>query len=223
MAVLRLGRYRRQITAHLAQPIHPYRPLRALLLLAALYHDCAKPLTRQVEPDGQTRFFGHDEQGAALVAQRAQASHLSNDEVLRLASIVRHHMRPLLLAQGQEAPTRRAIYRFFRDAGDAGIDICLLSLADTLGTYSPGLPEAVWIRHLEIVRTLLEARWEQTETQISPPALLDGHDLMATFHLAPGRLVGQLLEQIREAQAAGEVQSREEALAFARARLEKQN
>ena len=54
-----------------------------------------------------------------------------------METIVRNHMRPLLLGQGGGLPSRRSIYRFFRATGLAGVDVCFLSLADFLATYGP--------------------------------------------------------------------------------------
>jgi hypothetical protein len=130
--------------------------------------------------------------------------------------IVRHHMRPLFLANTGRPPTRRAIYRFFRDTGPAGVDVCLLSLADVLATYGPTLPQDHWENHIEVVRTLLSAWWEQPAESVSPPALVTGHNLIAELGLSPGPLVGELLEAIREAQAAGQVHDRAGAIAYAR-------
>ncbi len=55
---------------------------------------------------------------------------------------------------------------------------------------------------------------------MAPTSLVDGNDLIREFSLQPGPKLGKLLEAIREAQAAGEVSTREEALALARKRLE---
>jgi putative nucleotidyltransferase with HDIG domain len=219
---LRLGRYRQQLKNHLGDGLHPDRSLRALLLLAALYHDVAKPATRQVDQAGRIRFLEHDQLGAQLAHQRGTSLHLSNAETERLTTIVRQHMRPLLLTQSGEAPTRRAIYRFFRATGPAGVDICLLSLADSLATYGAGLPQEIWTQQLDVTRALLEAWWEQAEESVAPPALLNGHDLIQAFNLSPGPEIGQILEQIREAQASGEIKERAEALAYARLWLGKQ-
>lgn len=219
LASVRLGRYRPQIASHFAQALTPERSLRALLLLAALYHDAGKPATARPDGTGRIRFFEHEPAGARLAGERGERLHLSSAEIERLRQVVQHHMRPLLLAQGDEPPTRRAIYRFFRDAGPAGVDVVLLSLADVLATYGPGLPQPAWIRQLDVARALLEAWWEQTETQVAPPALLTGHDLMQALGLPPGPQVGRLLEEIREAQAAGEITDRPQAIAYARARL----
>ncbi|NMC78002.1 MAG: polynucleotide adenylyltransferase, partial [Chloroflexi bacterium] len=42
--------------------------------------------------------------------------------------------------------------------------------------------------------------------------LLTGDDLMRQFALAPGPLIGELLQRVREAQACGEVATPDEAL-----------
>jgi hypothetical protein len=47
-----------------------------------------------------------------------------------------------------------------------------------------------------------------------PLKLVNGHDLIERFGLGPGPKIGEVLEAVREAQAAGEVTSREEALAY---------
>ena len=55
LLVLKLGRYRAQLAEHLSQKLNTDRPLRALLFLAALYHDVEKPSTRTVEESGRQR------------------------------------------------------------------------------------------------------------------------------------------------------------------------
>jgi putative nucleotidyltransferase with HDIG domain len=216
---LRLGRFRQQLDRHLSTAINPDRSIRSLLLMAALYHDVGKAKTYSVDEEGRIRFLEHELVGAQMVSQRARRLHLNNDECERLKIIVRNHMRPLLLAQLEDQPSRRAIYRFFRATGEAGVDICYLSLADALGTYGSSVPEEKWIRQLEVIRLLLESWWERPDEEINPPALLGGRDLMRELGIPPGRQVGQLLEAIREAQAAGELENREQALDFGRAWL----
>ena len=166
---LRLGRYRLQAHEHYAAALNPHRSLRGLVTLAALYHDAAKPLTGAVDGSGELHFYEHHEQGARLLHTRLTALRLSNAEIERAETIVRHHMRPLLLGQGGALPTRRAIYRFYRDTGPAGVDICFLSLADFLATYGPSVHQDAWLHHLDVVRMLLEAWWESQAEVVSPP------------------------------------------------------
>ena len=214
LAVLQLGRFRQQVSAHLETPFTPDRSLRPLLFLGALYHDVAKPATRQLDNHGRVRFYQHDQLGAELARKCGRALRLSGEEIIRLETMVRGHMRPLLLAQAADQPSARAIYRYFRDLGATGIDICLLSLADTLATYGSALPQKTWGRQLDVVRCLFEAYWEKPLESVSPASLLDGNDLMQKFSLPPGRRIGQLLASLREAQAVGEVTSVEEAYSF---------
>jgi putative nucleotidyltransferase with HDIG domain len=217
---MRLGRYRELLEKHLSVRLNQDRPLRPLLFLAALYHDAGKPQTRSVDDDGRIRFFRHEEVGAKQISRRSGALQLSNAEMDRVKTIVRHHMRPLLLAQtGDLPPSRRAIYRFFRDTGPAGIDICLLSLADVLSTYGLTLPQEVWARHLDVIRSLFEAWWERPAELVSPPSLVNGHDLIAELRISPGPLLGKMLEDIREAQATGQVQNHRQALSLAKSLL----
>ena len=58
------------------------------------------------------------------------------------------------------------------------------------------------------------ARHYEEESLSAPARLIDGHDVMKTFGLSPGPRVGELLEALREAQAAGEVTNRQEALHY---------
>jgi putative nucleotidyltransferase with HDIG domain len=225
MLSLRLGRYRERFAAHFARTLAPNRSLRALLFFAALYHDVSKPATRSVDESGRVRFFGHDRTGAEVAAQRAHAFRLSNDEIRRIKVIVSNHMRfhfhSSRLEDEQKLPSRRSIYRFFRDAGDAGADLILLGLADLRGTRGPTLSQETWSSALDVARVLLEHYWEKPEEAVTPPQLVDGSELMTTLGIGPGPTVGEALRAIREAQAAGEITSREQALDFARAWLRK--
>jgi len=54
---------------------------------------------------------------------------------------------------------------------------------------------------------------------VTPPKLVDGHDLINIFDMSPGPKIGQILEAAREAQASGELTTRQEALAYIRKHL----
>ena len=217
---LRLGRYREQFAAHFNQTLNTDRSLRALLFFAALYHDVSKPTTRSAEETGRIQFFGHDESGAKVAVERAHALNLSNDEIERLKIIIENHMRFHFFTSRMEGekkePSRKAIYRFFRDAGEGGVDLVLLGLADLRGTRAHTLTQENWTAALDVARCLLENYWEKPQETVAPPRLINGLDVMNEYQLEAGPLIGQLLEAIREAQATGKVSTREEALAFGR-------
>lgn len=225
LLVLRLGRYRKQISAHLGPTLNTDRSARALLFFAALYHDVNKPQTQSTEENGRIRFLGHDEQGALTAVRRGMALHLSNDELDRLKLLIRHHMRfhfhANRKAENGADPTRRAIYRFFRETGEAGVSLILLALADVRATYDHTLTQERWAANLDVARALLEACYEKAEEIVRPPQILNGDDLINELKMKPGPEIGKLLEAVRETQAAGKLATREQALAFARGWLAK--
>jgi poly(A) polymerase len=216
LAMMHLGRFRHWLAQHFNNPLIPGRSLRSLLFLAALYHDVAKPSIRQAAPNGHIHFIGHEDAGAEIAVERAQALALSQVEVKRVETLVHEHMRIHHLAKTGLVPSRRVIFRYFRSTGPAGVELCLLSLADTIATHGQNLTQETWTAELVVCRTLLEGWWERREEVISPSRLLTGDTLMKEFKIPPGPLVGKLLGAIQEAQAGGEIHDRQQALDFAR-------
>jgi tRNA nucleotidyltransferase/poly(A) polymerase len=209
-----LGKFREFFKKHFSSPMNPDRSHSGLLKFAFLYHDAGKPSSRSVDEAGRVRFFNHDCLGSELVVEMSERLHLSNYEISRLQAIVSGHMRPLLLMHQQTSPTPKAIYRFYHQFDTAGVDICILALADTLATYGPTLPQEIWEKTLLLIRTLLEAWWEKPELQVKPPTLLNGDDLILLFKLKQGPEIGRILEEIREAQVEGKIFSRQDAIRF---------
>jgi len=93
--------------------------------------------------------------------------------------------------------------------------VTLLSIADRLATRGERAQEAVRA-HLAVARGLLAdaLHWR---AEGPPKPLLRGDELAAALGIATGPRVGELLEQLVEAQYAGELESREQALDYARA------
>lgn len=223
LLVLKIGRYRQQLAEHLSLIPNNLRSWRENLLFSALYHDIAKPHKSVLGAEGRIRFWGHEEAGSEIVRERAHRFALSNDEIERLCLVVQNHMRIHFHIKRwtteKKMPTHRAIYRFFRDTGEAGVDICLLTLADVWATYENTLTQATWADSLDIVRVFLEAWWEKRDELILPPQLVSGHELMEKLSIPPGPQVGRLLEAVREAQVTKDVGDHAGALEYAHSYL----
>ena len=213
-----LGKYRPQFAIHFAAD-ETSQNRKGSLFLAALYHDVGKSQTQSIDLQGRNHFYDHEHIGAHIAASKATALHLSNQEINDISTIVEQHMRPLSLNNTEQPLSRRAIYRFYRDAASLGVELCLLCLADFWATYDFSINQKQWEHILQVVDTLLAAWWEKKEEQVFPPPLLNGNELMQALGLKPSKVVGDLLEAIREAQVEGDVKTKEDALSFATAFL----
>lgn len=202
------------LRVHLAEEVSEGRSRATLLKLATLLHDVAKPETRAPDDTGRIRFFGHAERGAEIARDVMQRYRFSRREGELVATMVDEHLRPTQL--GHEAlPTRRALYRYYRDTGEAAESVLLLSLADAYSARGPEMSLEAWRGYVAYIAHVL-ARRDEDPAVARPVRLVTGEDVMAALGIAPGPAVGHLLAAIEEAQAAGEIAGREEALDLAR-------
>jgi poly(A) polymerase len=199
--------------ALLAEPLADELTRAGGLRFGALLHDAAKPRTRTELPGGRIGFPGHDEQGAELA--REVLARLRASERLRahVAALTRHHLRLGFLVHDMPLD-RRAVYRYLQACEPVAADVTLLSVADRLATRGRKADEAI-TRHVELARLLLGEALAVRAAGPRPP-LLRGDELAAELAIAPGPELGELLARIAEARFAGEVATREDALALAR-------
>ena len=168
-----------EIEKHLSQEVSSGSDHKVLLKLGALFHDIAKPMTKSLDDAGRARFLGHTKQGAAMAAQILERLRFSNREIKIVESLVYHHLRPVQMAN-EELPTQRAIYRYFRDTGEVGIDILFLALADYLASRGPLASMEEWRRHCRLVNYILTEHKRQ-QAKILPTKLIDGDDICLLY------------------------------------------
>jgi poly(A) polymerase/tRNA nucleotidyltransferase (CCA-adding enzyme) len=201
-----------RLREHFAGSVGRY-PRVALYKLGALLHDIAKPQTKRPKPGGGVSFHDHQTIGGEVALAVARRLRFNADEAGYIRTLVREHMRPgQLVAQGEV--TLRAVQRFFFSTGAAGPDVLLFLLSDHMATRGPEMDILAWIWQARWIDALLDTIWGQPE-ELTPP-LLDGNDLLRELNITPGPLVGQLLAAVGEAQAGGDITTREEAVSLAK-------
>ena len=109
----------------------------------------------------------------------------SREVVRHEKALIAGHMGPLFLAQNPRL-SRRAIYRFFRDCGSAGLDITLLALADHLAVSPNTQADPQWRRLLDVVSKLHEHYFTRFNETVQPKAILDGRSLIKILSIEPG-------------------------------------
>jgi len=213
-AIYSLAPWNAEMEAYFAEEVGDGFSRRTVLKLAGLLHDIAKPQTKGPDKTGRIRFLGHSELGAEMVTERLTHLRFSARIVGMVARMVEHHLRPAQLRHGDEDPTPRAVHRYYRDVGDVAVDTVYLAMADYLAAKGPEVVADRWANHARMLGNLLQAG-RQKAPAVGPQRLLTGHDLMNHLGLPPGPRIGRLLAQIDEARAAGEIATREDALALA--------
>lgn len=201
------------VAALLAEPLADEITRGTALRLGALFHDIAKPQTRGVTDEGRISFFGHDAAGADVT--RGVLTRLNASEKLRVhvAALTRHHLRAGFLVR--ERPlSPRTVYRYLKACEPVEVDVTLLSVADRLATRGRKAEEAI-VKHLQLVGELLgpALAWRAD----GPPApLIRGDQLADALGIERGPRLGTLLAELEEAAYAGEISTREDAIARAR-------
>ena len=169
------------------------------LIWSVLMHDIAKPATFTLEGEGRIRFLGHEKVGATMALEIMNRLRFPKAESAVVKTCVRHHMQ-LKDAQQMRPATLRKL--FLRPTFP--VELALHRL-DSLASSGK-------LGNFEFLEAKLGEFRDQPELQ---KPLVDGADLIALGQ-APGPGLGELLGDIRTRQLAGELTTREQALAWAR-------
>jgi hypothetical protein len=187
-------------------------PLTALIRLACLVHDVAKPHTA-VFDDGRLRFPRHGPRGAELLRERLPALGFTPEATDVVARLVRCHLRPAELVKAWPV-TDKAVRKFVADVDGHVLPLMLVNLADGMATRGPTHTRQNYRMHCGFVNYVV-ARSVSVSDAGEPP-LVTGDDLIHELNLESGRLLGAVLTSVRRAQLEGSISERDDALALAR-------
>jgi poly(A) polymerase len=158
------------------------------LVLAALFHDVAKPETRSVDAEGRTRFFSHEVVGAQTTRGTLRRLKYSNKEIEPVALLVKNHMR----LGTADTLSSSAARRLLRDMGEELENLLRLVEADSKA-LRPG------VRALDIaaIRERLKVvRAESPTEELKSP--LTGEEIMQITGWGPGQKIGKLKAMLEE-------------------------
>jgi poly(A) polymerase len=164
------------------------------LAFAALLHDVGKPRSRAVQ-NGRFSFHNHEQVGRKIADDACRRLRLSNVERARVTWLVEYHQYLGEAKRMRESKLKRIL-------STPGIEELLaLHRADALASFGE-------CPHIDYCEYYLMA---QPTGPLNPPPLVTGHDLVR-HGLTPGSHFATILDQIREAQLEGMINSKREAL-----------
>lgn len=188
------------------------KPGDPILRLAALMHDVGKPRSRAFsEKTEDYTFYGHERIGAEMVEPICTRLRFSNDERARITELVRQHMWHY---DGWQDATVR---RWIRKVGVERLeDLYALREADVLGK-GPGKSDPDELERTQALRVHVERVLAEGAALTVRDLTIGGRDLMTELGLAPGRILGEILEALLE-QVIEHPELNERATLLARAR-----
>ena len=165
--------------------------------LAALFHDVAKPSAAGTHPDtGKVTFYEHEERGAEMVKAILTRMKFPSHVTDQVSHLVRHHLIPRdnLSAAGLRRWLRRVSNGHPHTLGQ----LECLAFADAIGKGNSKIRVSVSTvpEFFDRVRAMSADR--PVVTNASGLAI-NGNQIMETFQLKPGRMVGELLSIALEA------------------------
>jgi len=211
--------------ADLAETVRSYvneevvagRPKRALLKLALLFHDAGKPHTMSVDTSGKVRFFGHERVSLEIFRNAGLRLKLAGRELRLVGELVAGHMRPMIFTL--DRPTPRAVFRLHRKFGSDITGLVLIFLADLSASRGPARPPETYDHAFGQGLSALRACFDRERESVPP--LLTGRDLIELFGLEPGPFLGGVLKRLAVLQGSGEITTREQAIAAAKALVDR--
>jgi tRNA nucleotidyltransferase (CCA-adding enzyme) len=187
-----------------------------VLRLAALLHDVGKPRTRAWSEDkSDYTFYGHDQVGAEMTESIAARLRLSNDDRARVVALVRHHMFHYT-NEWSDAAVRKWIRRVGPDRVE---DLWILNDADV---RAKGLDPTADLAALTGMREHVARVLAEGAALSTRDLKVNGHDLIRELGVAPGRIIGRLLDALLDLVIA-DPSLNERAILLARARELLQN
>lgn len=179
---------------------------------AAIMHDIAKPATKKFNPAHGWTFHGHEEKGARMTPSIFRRLKLPMDErMVFVQKLVRLHLRPIPLVRNV---TDSALRRLLFEAGDDIEALMKLCRADITSKNNDKVTR--FLKNFDLVeKKMVEVEQKDHIRNFQPP--VSGDEIIEMYNIPPGRIIGEIKEQIKEAILEGEIRNeREEALGLLR-------
>lgn len=168
---------------------------------AMLFHDVGKLFTAEFY-EGRWTFYQHHRIGAKVTRKILRRLHMLPEDIELVCHLIRNHMR------FQFMMTDRGIRRFKAlDEYPRLIEMSRANIKAREDNYTAFNHNNKYLERAETPEQMLEP-------------LLNGNEIMEFTGLKPGPNVGHIRNALLTAQIAGEVNTRDEAIAFARSKAE---
>ena len=186
----------------------------AFLKLAGFLHDIGKPSCWTIEEDtGRHRFIQHDSIGADLCIPILKQLKFSKKQIEYVKTLIKYHIYPSSLVSAQDVQDK-AFLKFYRKMDGYVIDIIILAMADRLSARGVKVTDDIVNKNISNLTKLLNDYLEKYKNLKPLPKLLNGKEIMNILNIKQSPKLGEVINELKEAQISGNVNTKEEAIEF---------
>ena len=186
----------------------------AFLKLAGFLHDIGKPSCWTIEEDtGRHRFIQHDSIGADLCIPILKQLKFSKKQIEYVKTLIKYHIYPSSLVSAQDVQDK-AFLKFYRKMDGYVIDVIILAMADRLSARGVKVTNDIVNNNISNLTKLLNDYLEKYKNLKPLPKLLNGKEIMNILNIKQSPKLGEVINELKEAQISGNVNTKEEAIEF---------
>ncbi len=186
----------------------------AFLKLAGFLHDIGKPSCWTIEEDtGRHRFIQHDSIGADLCIPILKQLKFSKKQIEYVKTLIKYHIYPSSLVSAQDVQDK-AFLKFYRKMDGYVIDVIILAMADRLSARGVKVTDDIVNNNISNLTKLLNDYLEKYKNLKPLPKLLNGKEIMNILNIKQSPKLGEVINELKEAQISGSVNTKEEAIEF---------
>ena len=186
----------------------------AFLKLAGFLHDIGKPSCWTIEEDtGRHRFIQHDSIGADLCIPILKQLKFSKKQIEYIKTLIKYHIYPSSLVSAQDVQDK-AFLKFYRKMDGYVIDVIILAMADRLSARGVKVTDDIVNKNISNLTKLLNDYLEKYKNLKPLPKLLNGKEIMNILNIKQSPKLGAVINELKEAQISGNVNTKEEAIEF---------
>ena len=181
--------------------------------LAGFLHDIGKFSTWTIEDTGRHRFIKHDDVGAKMCVPFLRDMKFSKKQIEYISSMIKNHIYPSNVIVAPDL-SEKVMMRYLRKMDVNVIDNIILAKADRLSARGEAITEEIVKENIDGLNKLLNFYFEKRETMKPLPKLLDGKEIMEIKKINQSPELGRIISELKEAQISGDVNTKEDAIAF---------
>lgn len=193
------------------------RPLDIELVLAVLFHDIGKPITRRVEKQPflaeksnhpkKISFKGHNKKGAEIFSGISKRLKLSSAgiNISEINFLICHHM--IIFNSNPLTIKNTTLEKYFLRNKKQGENLLKLMELDALSSIPQKTPPNLSQFRI-IQQRIRQIKNLSLNKQEAPLPLLNGDEVMKILNLKPSPKIGRILNNLREAQLAKKAQTK---------------